>query len=294
MCSQGAALELVRLWELRVLVARDRQRLGAEERVLQCLASGQAPSRIQAQEPIQQVASVLGQVGERRVELSGAGLARPHVLVPGCAFEPGPGVARWRPAEAEDAVERLQVGRALERVRAGDQLGHDAPDRPHVHTAVVLLDAHEEFRWAVPHCHHTVRVVRASHVGEARQAEIRNTNAPVVVDEDVRRCAPVAVRAAVTNERSGFNLTLHVPMHDMVGVQVVETLEDLLQVVLGDGGGYLHDVVLDEAGQVVIMVRKDHVNGRPCAIQVCIDGRIARLQPDNVRVPDRLQDLHLA
>lgn len=79
-----------------------------------------------------------------------------------------------RAADAEDAVELVDLGVACEERVLGDQLDEDDAHRPHVDRRGVLDRAEEDFRRAVPQRGHFLGVGPVRDAEGPREAEVRD------------------------------------------------------------------------------------------------------------------------
>ena len=89
--------------------------------------------------------------------------------------------------EAEDLLELVFVCGTWKEWPAAVHFGHDAAGGPDVDAGVVGAGAKEDVRGAVPERHHFVAEGVDRDAESSRQAEIRELELPLVVDEEVLR-----------------------------------------------------------------------------------------------------------
>mmetsp|Transcript_23231 Transcript_23231/g.33770 ORF Transcript_23231/g.33770 Transcript_23231/m.33770 type:complete len:208 (-) Transcript_23231:296-919(-) len=111
-----------------------------------------------------------------------------HVLLPlGQLGDPRVDLAGGSPQLAEDAVQLVPLGGAHYQRATVRHLSKNAADAPDVHWCGVLPGPHEHVRSAVPQSHHFVRVAAHGDAKGAGQAEIRQLQLALAVDEQVLR-----------------------------------------------------------------------------------------------------------
>ena len=74
--------------------------------------------------------------------------------------------------DLEDEVQLLSLGLAREEGLAGQELGEEAADGPHVDAGAVLVGTEEELRWAVPEGDDVVCVAPAGFAVGAGEAKV--------------------------------------------------------------------------------------------------------------------------
>ena len=117
----------------------------------------------------------------------GAALRLDHLVVVQLG-QPGPRLLRGSAKHLEDLVDLLELVLPGQDRPLQEQLGEDAADGPHVHRRAVVLRAQQQLRRAVPERDHPVGQLAARVVKWPRQAEIRQLQLPLVVDQEVGAC----------------------------------------------------------------------------------------------------------
>eukprot|EP00218_Dolichomastix_sp_CCMP3274_P001372 CAMPEP_0170153916 /NCGR_PEP_ID=MMETSP0033_2-20121228/56565_1 /TAXON_ID=195969 /ORGANISM="Dolichomastix tenuilepis, Strain CCMP3274" /LENGTH=468 /DNA_ID=CAMNT_0010391135 /DNA_START=50 /DNA_END=1454 /DNA_ORIENTATION=+ len=268
-------LKLVRGFVPRELGRVARHRVVVKVVVRERVFGGDALLRVELEEEVDEAERVFRKVAEA---LHDAAAVLEKVfgerVVPREFLDAGPHLLGRAPAQAEDDFELLPLVLAGEDWLLKEELGENAPDRPHVHLRPVLLDPHEQLRRSVPErddaVREPVRVIRCVRACEAKVGELEDA---VVVYQQV----------------GAFD----VAVQDFVFVAVVQALQELLHVALDLRDGEPDASAVSEAGEVVVHVLENHVN----APFVLVRGvRLARhnlLHLYDVFVVEALQDFDL-
>ena len=168
---------------------RRRRRGIREPRAPERVRGGETPVRPARQQPDQDVEPVGRQRREELPEPAG----RPAALAERRTRARQQREARPRrhvlhPDRVEHPVELVHLRPPGEQRRAaGEELGHDAAERPRVDARVVVHGPQDQLRRAVPQRRHPGRVRRAAgtRVRRARQPEVADLDAAAAVEEDV-------------------------------------------------------------------------------------------------------------
>jgi hypothetical protein len=197
-------------WRRSVVSILPRSRF-REVRVVDRLLCADAAGRIVHQHALEEVQSVLAE------HLDAIGVDHLVVLLPlplgEAALEVWERLDTWPVSlggsaqDAEDLEDFVDLGVTREEGLAGGHLGEDAADGPHVDTSGVLATAEKDLRCAVPQSDDFVCVGTERDTECAGQAEIRQLQVALLVDEQVLR----------------FEVTVQ----DAVGVAVAGSLEEL-------------------------------------------------------------------
>lgn len=132
-----------------------------------------------------------------------------------------------------------------------EHLAEDAADAPHIDCRRVLTKLKKQLGRPVPTRHDQTRVIPRGHAVAisglwgwlfelACQTKIRYLQISTVVDQKI----------------GGF----HVPMQDLIIMQILQPLQQLHHIALNLRGGEVHIRIFEKAGQVVVHVWRDHVH----------------------------------
>lgn len=195
-------------------------------------------------------------------------LRRAQQLEPGHLDNVRPIRSRRRAQDVVDLVELVDLPAVTgEDGVLGEDLDEHARGAPYVDRRAVLSLAEQQLRRSIPDGDHTVGVVQLSILAkEASKAKIGELELAFVADQDVG-CLDVTVEDSAT-------------------MQVVQSLEQLSRQVLLVRRVQLERRMVEKAGEIVRDVFKDHEAVIP------LDHDLE--EPDNVRVPQRLQKFDLS
>merc|ERR1719180_621655 len=127
----------------------------------------------------------------------------------------------------------------------GPHLCHHTASAPHINRRAIVPLTKQQLWRSIPECHDSVCVAVSFVVlldGESPgKTKVSQLQYPSLRDQDV----------------GGF----HIPVQDLVVVDVVEALEDLLHHLLDLGEGELNADIAEQAGQIMLAKVKDQVEG---------------------------------
>mmetsp|Transcript_108874 Transcript_108874/g.339288 ORF Transcript_108874/g.339288 Transcript_108874/m.339288 type:complete len:226 (-) Transcript_108874:509-1186(-) len=150
--------------------------------------------RIESEQPPQEVQALLRGAGRALLQRLGGlllELQRLHepqdpLALAAALRQPGEVAVAAEPERASDAPQHVQVILAGEERLPGQDLRVDAADRPEVDGLEVARGHQHELRGAVPACDDVVRELLLLGGAAAGEAQVRNAQRAVPVEEDVR------------------------------------------------------------------------------------------------------------
>ena len=185
-----------------------------------------------------------------------------------------PDIRRDGAAELSYQGQLVLLRVALHDGGARPHLGHDTAGSPHVHRRAVVPLAEQQLRGSVPEGHHPVGVsvglagfVDGDGAGQTKVSELQD---PLLGDENVG--------------------CLHVPVDDLVGVDVEESLTHLLHHFLYLSGAELDVDVAEKASEIVFTEIKDQEEC--CLVTTILTADLQQVH--DVLMVQQLEDSHLS
>lgn len=229
--------------------------VGGKVRVLQALLDREAVARVEGERLLQKVDRLGRSLGEQGAEVSS--LAQGHganVVTRATAVDVVELLERRRAENIEDQRELLMIVAAREERAAGEHLGQDASDGPHIDRLGVLLEGEHDLGRAIPPgsdvLGHEARVLIGSEHG-ASQSEVAHFEVAVGIEQDVARLEvamnDVGAVHGLERTQSLVGEVLAVVVRELLGTDnaMKVSLHELLdEVHLGEGlvGAGLDDV----------------------------------------------------
>lgn len=190
-----------------------------------------------------------------------------------------------RADELEDDLSLIEVRLALQDWAAFKHLGKNTTCTPHINGWSVASELEKQFRGAVPACNDQGSVVANSEavslsrlgrgtVIVSRETKVGNLQDTAVVDENVG--------------------SLHVAMENVTVMKISQTFQQLKHVAFNLAFGEANIGVGGHAGEIVVHVWRDHVEGGPFLdiFLVSLDGHLVEVQ--DVDMGQHLEQLDLA
>lgn len=171
----------------------------------------------------------------------------------------------------------------------GPHLSHHAASSPHINRGAVVPLTKQQLWRAIPGVQKLeVTIIRAASIPECYNAVCVAVGLAVLFNGESPCKAEVSQLQypPLCDQDVGG---LHIPMKDLVVVDVVEALEDLLHHLLDLRQGELHTNIAEQAGQIVLAEVKDQVEG--CFVSVV--GPADLNQIDYVFVVELLKNANL-
>lgn len=187
---------------------------------------------------------------------------------------------------SEHLTENTAVGVMISIIAKCDGHGEYSPNTPHIDGTGIIPQLHEQLGRSVPPSYDQRSVFS---VGGAATAALGGDGAVVVASET--KVSNLQDTLVIDQEVGSF----HVPVKDLVFMEILKALQQLLQVALDLRDGELDRGVVEQTRQVMVHVRGDHVHDGPLSLvrrlAVMLDRHV--LQAQDILVGEKLEKLNL-